>query len=169
MTTLSAVNGLSEDGFTAQFGDVAELSAWVAERAFKAGPFADRGALINAFQRVVINASDEERLALLRAHPDLAGRAARAGDLTIDSAREQKGAGLDALSDQEFARFHQLNDAYKKRFGIPFIYAVKGATKGDILAAFETRLEASMAEETLTALTQVLRIIRFRLSDRVVD
>ena len=103
----------------------------------------------------------------MRAHPDLAGRAARAGNLTSDSQREQKGAGLDTLTGEEFDRFHFLNEIYQSRFGIPFIYAVKGATKHDILAAFEARLSSTVREEFLTALTQVMRIIRFRLTDRV--
>jgi 2-oxo-4-hydroxy-4-carboxy-5-ureidoimidazoline decarboxylase len=169
MITIDHVNRLDRDDFIATFADIAEHSPWVAARAAEHRPFADRAALINAFQRGVRIANEAEQLTLLRAHPDLAGRAARAGHLTSDSEREQRGAGLDTLSDDEFERFHTLNEAYKSRFGIPFIYAVKGATKHDILQAFETRLGATQGEEFMTALTQVLRIIRFRLTDRVMD
>jgi 2-oxo-4-hydroxy-4-carboxy-5-ureidoimidazoline decarboxylase len=169
MITIDHVNRLDRDDFIATFADIAEHSPWVAARAAEHRPFADRAAFINAFQQGVRIADEAEQLTLLRAHPDLAGRAARAGHLTSDSEREQRGAGLDTLSDDEFERFHTLNEAYKSRFGIPFIYAVKGATKHDILQAFETRLGATQCEEFMTALTQVLRIIRFRLTDRVMD
>jgi OHCU decarboxylase len=169
MMAIGPINRLSLDDFIATFADIAEHSPWVAARAAEQRPFANRAAMIDAFQQAVRGADEAEQLALLRAHPDLAGRAARAGQLTSDSAREQKGVGLDTLSDDEFARFHTLNEAYKSRFGIPFIFAVKGATKHDILAAFEARLGATQQEEVMTALTQVLRIIRFRLTDRVVD
>ena len=169
MMAIGPINRLSLDDFIATFADIAEHSPWVAARAAEQRPFANRAAMIDAFQQAVRGADEAEQLALLRAHPDLAGRAARAGQLTSDSAREQKGVGLDTLSDDEFARFHTLNEAYKSRFGIPFIFAVKGATKHDILAAFEARLGATQQEEVMTALMQVLRIIRFRLTDRVVD
>ncbi len=169
MMAIGPINRLRLDDFIATFADIAEHSPWVAARAAEQRPFANRAAMIDAFQRAVSAADEAKQLALLRAHPDLAGRAARAGELTSDSAREQKGVGLDTLSDDEFARFHTLNEAYKSRFGIPFIFAVKGATKHDILAAFEARLCATQQEEVMTALMQVLRIIRFRLTDRVVD
>jgi 2-oxo-4-hydroxy-4-carboxy-5-ureidoimidazoline decarboxylase len=169
MMAIGPINRLSLDDFIATFADIAEHSPWVAARAAEQRPFRNRAAMIDAFQQAVRGADEAEQLALLRAHPDLAGRAARAGQLTSDSAREQKGVGLDTLSDDEFARFHTLNEAYKSRFGIPFIFAVKGATKHDILAAFEARLGAMQQEEIMTALMQVLRIIRFRLTDRVVD
>ena len=111
--------------------------------------------------------AEGEQTALLAAHPDLAGRAAIAGDLTADSAGEQAGAGLDRLTPEEFARFTALNDAYRARFGIPFIVAVRGADKTAILAAFENRVGGHPPEERLTAIAQVLRIVRFRLEDRV--
>ncbi len=113
---------------------------------------------------VAVDAADTARqLALLRAHPDLAGKAARAGALTAHSTAEQAGAGLDRLSDAEYARFHALNDAYQKTFGFPFIIAVKGHTRETILAAFAERLENSEAMERTTALAQVARIARIRL------
>ena len=169
MIALSDVNALSEDDFIARFGDVAEHSPWVAARAAHLRPFTHRAALIDAFQQAILGAPRSEQLSLLRAHPDLAGRAARLGALTADSTREQKGAGLDTLDDDEWARFHELNERYKNLFGIPFIFAVKGATKHQILEAFESRLMTTQAEEYLTALTQVLRIVRFRLEAHVND
>jgi 2-oxo-4-hydroxy-4-carboxy-5-ureidoimidazoline decarboxylase len=165
--TVAAVNAMPADAFAAAFGDIAEHSPWVAERAAAARPFASRAAVVEAFQGAILAAGEGEQTALLAAHPDLAGRAARAGALTADSTREQAGAGLDALTEEEFARFTTLNDAYRARFGMPFIVAVRGATKHTILAAFENRVGGTPLEERLTALAQVLRIVRFRLEDRV--
>jgi 2-oxo-4-hydroxy-4-carboxy-5-ureidoimidazoline decarboxylase len=167
--SLAEVNALSAVAFAAVFADIAEHSPWVAERAATARPFASRDAAVDAFQAVILAAGEREQTALLAAHPDLAGRAARAGALTADSTREQAGAGLDTLTDEEFTRFTALNDAYRARFGIPFILAVKGATKHTILAAFENRVGGTVLEERLTALAQVLRIVRFRLEDRIAE
>ena len=164
---IADVNALPRGDFLARFGDVAEHSPWVAERAEAARPFADLEAMVRAFHDALDGSSEAEQVALLRAHPDLAGRAARAGALTADSRREQAGAGLDSLSEDEFARLHELNDAYKARFGFPFILAVKGATKAQVLASFEARLNNTRDEELATALGQVKRIIRFRLEDRI--
>ena len=165
--SLSAVNAMPAADFAAAFGDIAEHSPWVAETAARARPFASREAMVEAFQRAVVDAGDAALLKLLEAHPDLAGKAAIAGNLTADSRREQAGAGLDRLTPEEFTRFHALNFAYRVRFEIPFIYAVRGATKQQILQAFEARANGTVLEERLTALAQVLRIIRFRLEDRV--
>jgi 2-oxo-4-hydroxy-4-carboxy-5-ureidoimidazoline decarboxylase len=161
--TLAEVNALSAEDFVSTFGGVAEHSAWVAGRAVAARPFASLDALVVAFQSAILGAGEDEQTALLRAHPDLAGKAALAGRLTPESTREQAGAGLGSLSEEEFARFTELNDAYRARFGIPFILAVTGATKTQILEAFENRVGGTVAEERLTALAQVLRIVRFRL------
>ncbi len=133
----------------------------------RARPYADHAAMVAAFQRAILAAGEGEQTALLAAHPDLAGRAAIAGELTVESAGEQKGAGLDRLTPEEFARFTTLNTAYRARFGIPFIFAVWGADKHAILAAFEARVGGTVAEERLTALAQVLRIVRFRLETQV--
>lgn len=165
--TLDDLNALDTAGFAEAFGGIAEHSSWVAQRAWASRPFASREAVVDAFQRAILGASEDEKTALLRAHPDLAGRAAMAGELTADSTSEQAGAGLDRLTPEEFARFTALNEAYKARFGIPFIVAVRGATKTQIIAAFENRVGGSLAEERLTALAQVLRIVRFRLEDRI--
>lgn len=164
---LAAVNALDSAAFLARFGDVAEHSPWVAERAAATRPFADREAMIAAFGAAVDAAGAEKQLALLNAHPDLAGRAAIAGAIADDSKREQAGAGLDRLTAEEHARFLDLNDRYKARFGHPFILAVKGATKHDILTSFEARIGNTPETERATALAQVKRIFRFRLEDRV--
>lgn len=165
--TLAEANGLDVAEFIAAFGDVAEHAPWVAEAASRARPFADREAMIAAFDEAMRQAPKERQLALIRAHPDLAGRAALADDITEDSRREQSGAGLDRLTAEEYARFHALNDAYKNRFGFPFIFAVRGATKEMILAGFEARVTNTPEAEFRTALGEIARIIRFRLEDRI--
>jgi 2-oxo-4-hydroxy-4-carboxy-5-ureidoimidazoline decarboxylase len=163
MIRLSDINKMACAEFVAAFGDVAEHSPWLAEKAWQAKPFRDREGLIEAFAQALDGAPREAKLALIRAHPDLATRA----KLTVDSSSEQTGAGLDRLTADEFRRFGALNDAYKARFGFPFIFAVKGATKGQILGAFEERIANSRDDEFANALAQVTRIFRFRLEDRV--
>jgi 2-oxo-4-hydroxy-4-carboxy-5-ureidoimidazoline decarboxylase len=172
MTTpisLAALNAMDAAAFVEAFGGIAEHSAWVAEAAAARRPFASRAAMVAAFQDAIGDAGAEAQAALLRAHPDLAGRAAIAGDLTDDSRREQAGAGLDRLTAEEFARFTVLNTAYRERFGIPFILAVRGADKSRILDAFEARIGNARDVEFATALQQVCRIVAFRLEDRVVE
>ena len=161
--SIAEVNDLDRDRFVAALGGVFEHSPWVAAAAWSARPFADVADLHRAMVVAVDAADTARQLALLRAHPDLAGKAARAGALTAHSTAEQAGAGLDRLSDAEYARFHALNDAYQKTFGFPFIIAVKGHTRETILAAFAERLENSEAMERTTALAQVARIARIRL------
>lgn len=161
---------LDEAAFVARFGDVFEHSPWVAEAAFAAGLDArhDTAQGLHAAMVAAMRAGTEaQKLALIRAHPDLAGRLAAAKRLTADSAAEQASAGLDAVSDAERARFTELNDAYKARFGFPFILAVKGRTKEEILAAFETRLTHDAATEFATALAQIERIALLRLLERL--
>ena len=145
------------------FADIAEHSSWVAEVAFKHAPFKNREDMIQRFAAVVMAANRPAQLPLLNAHPDLATRA----KLTEDSTKEQMGVGLDSLSAAEFAHFTKLNEAYRAKNGFPFIFAVKGATKNQILAGFESRIENNTAKEFETALEQVSRIIRFRLEERV--
>jgi 2-oxo-4-hydroxy-4-carboxy-5-ureidoimidazoline decarboxylase len=157
------VNGMPEAAFVAAFGDVAEHSPWVARAAGLLRPFRDRDGMIAAFGAALRNAEVRDQLTLVRAHPDLAGMAR----LTSDSSREQKGAGLDSLTPAEMQRFTALNDAYKARFGFPFILAVRGATKYQILSAFEARVEHDTESEFETAIAQVARIVAFRIEDRV--
>lgn len=170
MTTplsLEGVNALTVDAFIAAFGDVVEHSPWVAQIAAGLRPFRDRAAMIEAFAAALALADADAKLAVLRAHPDLAGLTAVAGELTADSTAEQKGAGLDQLTAAEFARFTDLNGRYVARFGFPFIFAVRGATKGMILDAFTARVDRDRETEFAMAVAQVMRIIRFRLEDRV--
>lgn len=152
--------------FVARYGGVFEHSAWIAERTF------DGGALPQSLDAVVLHealaatfraSAEAERLGVLRAHPDLAGRLAVAGELTEDSRQEQAGAGLDRLTEAEFARFTDLNTRYQARFGFPFIIAVKGLTKQEILHAFENRIHHARHEEFDTACHEVEKIARLRL------
>lgn len=166
---LETVNLMEVGEFVETFGDVAELSPWVAEDAAARRPFAGLDELVAAFQAAIGEAGVDRQHDLLRAHPDLAGRAAVAGELTEDSSREQAGAGLDSLTPEEFERITSLNTTYRDRHGIPFILAVRGATKHDILAAFEARVGNTPEQELVTALEQVCRIVRFRLEDRVTE
>ena len=163
MRTLQQVNELSTAAFEAAFGDVAEHSPWVARNAAGVRPFRSRDAMISAFRDVVLSASETAQLALIRAHPDLATKA----KLTDDSTREQAEAGLGTLSKEEFSRFTHLNDLYKSKFDFPFIFAVKGATKQQILGSFAERVNHSKEDEFAMALEQVCRIFRFRIEDRV--
>ncbi len=157
----------AREDFIARFGGVFEHSPFIAERAYDGGlifvPLTAKG-LYQALVSVFRAASREERLGVLRAHPDLAGRLAIAGELTEDSRNEQAGAGLDRLSLQEHARFTELNTAYTEKFGFPFIIAVKGLDRQNILAAFEKRVHNKMDEEFETAAAQVERIAGLRLA-----
>jgi chitin deacetylase len=156
--------------FVARFGGVFEHSPWIAERAqdLELGPMHDRPAgLHNALARMFRSASQDERLGVLRAHPDLAGKLAAAKRLTEDSTAEQASAGLDALTDAEHARFTALNTAYTNKHGFPFIIAVRDHDKPSILAAFERRMEQDTPTEFAEACRQVERIARLRLEDKL--
>jgi 2-oxo-4-hydroxy-4-carboxy-5-ureidoimidazoline decarboxylase len=166
--TLHDVNRMDEDAFVEAFGDIAEHAPWVAAEAAERRPFSSRDAMAKAFGDAIRHADRARQRALLLGHPDLAGRAAVAGEMTSHSTKEQSGAGLNTLTPEEFRRFNELNSAYRDRNGIPFILAVRGATKHDILASFEARIGNDPDVEFKTALEQVARIIRFRLEDRVV-
>lgn len=145
------------------FADIAEHSPWVAESAFKHAPFANCEEMTAHFAEAVMQATRPMQIALLNAHPDLATKA----KLTKDSTNEQRSAGLEVLTHDELAHFTNLNTLYKSRNGFPFIFAVKGATKYQILEGFEQRLKNSAEVEFVTALQQVCKIIRFRLEERV--
>ena len=157
---------MTTEAFVVAFGDIAEHSPWVAETVAGKRPFADRRAMAEAFLDAVFDASPSRQLALVRAHPDLAGKAAIA-TLQPDSRKEQAGVGLDRLTGDEFARFTALNEAYRAKFGFPFIFAVKGADKQKILRAFEQRIDNEPEAELATAIRQVGNIIGFRIEDRV--
>jgi len=152
------------DAFIMRFGGVYEHSPWVAEAIFDDGNVADDlSQLAQAMATVVDGASGERQLALLRAHPDLAGRLAVRGELTQASTDEQKSAGLDQCSREELEKFQRLNKAYTDRFGFPFILAVSGKTRTQILENFEVRLGNSPEQEFVTALGEVHKIARIRL------
>jgi 2-oxo-4-hydroxy-4-carboxy-5-ureidoimidazoline decarboxylase len=157
--------GEDAEAFAARLGHVAEGSPWVAERAWALGPFEDAAALADAFARVVREAPAEDQLALIRAHPDLAGRAARAGDLTPESTGEQASAGLDRLTPADLARLTALNEAYRERFGFPFVIRARGRDIAEILSACEERLAHDAAAERRTAIEEIAAIMRLRLED----
>jgi OHCU decarboxylase len=159
---------MSGTDFVKSFGGVFEHSPWIAERAYKLelGPAHDSaGGLHNALCRVFRSASEAERLGVLKAHPDLAGKLAAAKQLTPESTREHASAGLDALTDKERELFSKLNAAYVTNFGFPFIIAAKGRSKEEILAEFETRIGNDRDTELRTACKQVERIALLRLKD----
>ncbi len=165
--SLAGLNACSDSQFVETLGAIFEHSPWVAEAVADQRPFASIGALHGAMVTAIDEAGRDPQLNLIRAHPDLAGKAALAGELTAESTSEQKGAGLDRLTPEEFERFHALNDAYKARFGFPFILAVRGHDKHSILAAFERRLEHDLDGEISEALAQIARIGEFRLNDLI--
>lgn len=159
---------MDKDEFVQRFGGIFEHSPWIAERAFalELGPAHDSaGGLHNALCRVFRSASEDERLGVLKAHPDLAGKLAQAKRLTPESTAEQASAGLDALTDEERHAFTRLNAAYVEKFGFPFIIAVKDNTRASILAAFRARIDNDRTAEFATACRQVERIAFLRLKD----
>jgi len=161
--TLEALNASDRESFVAALGWIFEHSPWVAERAWTSRPFASVGELHSAMVEAVENATVAEQLALLRAHPDLGTKARISGA----SQSEQTGAGLDRLATAESDQLVSWNRQYRERFGFPFLFAVKGSTRQDILRALASRLEHSDEEEFQEALRQVHRIARFRLDDAV--
>jgi len=165
--TLDALNAMRPRDFVAALGDTIEHAPWVAEAAATRRPFADMAALLRAMTEAVTSSSDERKLALIKSHPDLAGKAARAGALTDDSKAEQASAGLDRLSEVEFSRFHLLNNDYRKKFSMPFIVCVRRHSKDSILREFERRLRNDATAEKEAALTEIFRIAALRLDQRV--
>jgi len=165
--TLDHLNEFDRTVFVAALGEVFEHSPWVADAVYDARPFASVDALHAAMSAAVDAAPAERQLALIRAHPQLAGKAAIRGELTDASTREQQGAGLDQCSAEEFARLHALNAAYEEKFGFPFIIAVRGHTRGSIIDAMEQRLASDPITERAEALRQIARIARFRLGDKL--
>ena len=165
--SLDALNSADRKTFMAAIGEVMELAPWVAEETFARRPFASIAALYQAMTDAVRNAPTERRQALIHGHPDLAGKAAREGKLTADFTAEQAAAGLDRLSEQEFADFHRLNDAYRKKFAMPFIVCVRRHGKQSILREFARRLNNDAAAEQKSALDEIFRIAALRLDQRV--
>jgi len=161
--TLDDLNAADAHAFAAALDGVFEHSPWIAARTFAARPFASVAALHDALVATVERATTDEQLALLRAHPELAGKAAIARALTPSSTCEQASAGLDACTPQQFAELGALNERYRERFGFPFIIAVRGLDRGQIIAALAQRVTRTRDAEFSEALAQVARIARLRL------
>jgi OHCU decarboxylase len=161
---------MTRERFVEKYGSIFEHSPWIADRAFdlELGPAHDSATgLHNALTRIFRGASPEERLGVLKAHPDLAGKLAAAKRLTPESTAEQASAALDALTDDERSRFQRLNEEYVAKHGFPFIIAVRDSTKASILDAFQTRITNDTATEFATACRQVERIAELRLKDQL--
>ena len=164
---LGDVNAMDDQAFLGAFGGLFEHSPWVAEGAWRRRPFASVADLQGAFEAALREAPADRKLALLRAHPELAGREATDGELTADSAREQGSAGLDRLTREELRALRELNAGYRERFGFPFIVCVREHTKDSILASGAARLDQPPARERDVALGEVVKIARLRLQDIV--
>jgi 2-oxo-4-hydroxy-4-carboxy-5-ureidoimidazoline decarboxylase len=163
--SLAQLNELSRADFVRVVGPVFERSPWIADTAWTRRPFADARDLHRTLCETVREAATEKQLALIRAHPDLVGRAALAGSLTRESAGEQASAGLNALSPEEIALFQKQNAAYRERFGFPFVICARLNKKEAILAGFERRLKNSPQEEIQAALEEIFKIAELRLRD----
>jgi 2-oxo-4-hydroxy-4-carboxy-5-ureidoimidazoline decarboxylase len=166
-TTLSDLNACSSDDFVAALANVFEYSPWIAEQATSARPFAGVQALFEAMKGVVDRAAPERRLALIKAHPDLADKTQRAAGLTDESSAEQNSAGLDRLSDAEYEAFERVNNAYRAKFGFPYIVSVRRHTKDSILRDFERRLPNDATTETQKSIEEICRIAALRVDQLV--
>lgn len=167
--SLRELNDCSPERFVAVCGPLFEHSPWIAERTASQRPFASRDALHRALCTTVRVATRDEQLALVRAHPDLVGRAALAGTLTRESTGEQAAAGLGDLSADEIRRFQDYNAAYQSKFGFPFVICARENKKDAILAAFPVRLASVPEQELATALGEIDKIARLRLLDAVTE
>lgn len=160
---LDDLNRASEAQFMTLIGGPLEGETWLAERVAASRPFPDVGALYAAFESVVGAATEAEKIALIASHPDLAGKAAIAGEVSEQSKREQAAAGLDRLTPEQYDLFHARNSAYKAKFGFPFVICARENTVDSILAAFVTRTDQTRAQEIKTGVAEVLKILRLRL------
>lgn len=159
-------SSLDHDSFLKAYGGIYEHSDWVAEAVWpqaEAGALDSPGAMFSAMRATVDAADDDTKLALIKAHPDLAGKVASAGALTGASREEQSGAGLDRLTPEQATQFHALNHIYKAKFGFPFIIAVRGLDAAQILERFEARIENDAATEFATAMAEIHTIAHLRL------
>jgi OHCU decarboxylase len=162
---MDAINELDRATFVKRFGPLFEHSPWVAEAAWRDRPFGSREELHEALVAAMYAAPRERKLALIRAHPDLAGKAAIEGTLTERSRREQASAGLDRLTPDEFDAFTRTNAAYRERFGFPLVICVREHTKESILRVAAERLRNTEDEEMRAALEEIAKIARLRLED----
>ena len=165
--TLAQLNSFSREEFVSIIGPVFEQSPWIAEVAWEQRPFVSLEKLHEALTNIVHNSAVEKQVELIRAHPDLVGRAALAGTLTPESNREQVAAGLGALSLEEIVRFQTSNQLYRDQFGFPFVICARLNKKDAILKGFEQRLKNSREQEIKTALGEIGRIAWLRLQDLV--
>lgn len=167
--SVAQLNALERDAFIAALIGLFEGPPWIVARAEQHRPFADREALYAALCDVMYAASEPEHVALIRAHPDLVGRAALSGTLSPASTAEQSAAGLDRLTPEDIADFTRLNAEYKACFAFPFVICARGNRKESILAGFQARLAHSREEEIQAALGEIAKICRLRLLDTVSD
>jgi 2-oxo-4-hydroxy-4-carboxy-5-ureidoimidazoline decarboxylase len=165
---LEELNACTESDFVAALANIFEYSPWVAEQAFAARPFAGVNALLAAMKAAVESAPEGLRLALIKSHPDLADKTRRAAGLTAESSAEQNSVGLDRLSDAEYEAFERVNNAYRAKFGFPYIVCVRRHTRDSILKDFERRLPNDVGTETRTSIEEVCRIAALRLDQLVV-
>lgn len=166
---LAALNALPEEYFVRVLDGVFEHSPWVARGVAGQRPFTSVDMLHRAMIKCVQAAGHEAQLLLVRAHPELATKAAVSGGLTPESSSEQSGAGLDQCSSDEFARFMALNQAYREKFGFPFVLAVRGYDRAGIIEQFQRRLASTPGVEMAENLTQIYKIARLRLDDLILD
>ncbi|WP_321966886.1 2-oxo-4-hydroxy-4-carboxy-5-ureidoimidazoline decarboxylase [Burkholderia cepacia] len=165
--TLDQLNTMAPSAFVAALSGIFEHSPWVAEVAAGERPFTSIDALHKTMSGAVESGGEARQLALINAHPELAGKAAVRGELTAESTREQSGAGLDQCTQEEFDKLLTLNRTYREKFGFPFILAVRGYDRHGIIANFESRVNHSRTEELRASLDQIYRIARFRLDDLI--
>jgi 2-oxo-4-hydroxy-4-carboxy-5-ureidoimidazoline decarboxylase len=165
----ATLNGLPQEEFVRLVGPVFEHSPWITESAWSKKSFSSVAQLHSALCKIVTDAGGEKQLALIRAHPDLVGRAALAGTLTRESTTEQAGAGLNKLSREEIELFQKQNAAYENKFGFPFVICARLNKKAAILAGFDRRLKNSRPQEIKTALEEIFKIAELRLHDLIAD
>jgi len=165
--TLAELNACSKDDFVAALANIFEYSPWIAEQAAASRPFAGVGPLFEAMKAVVDRAPSELRLALIKAHPDLADKTQRAAGLTAESNAEQNSVGLDRLSDAEYEAFERVNNAYRSKFCFPYIVCVRRHTRDSILRDFECRLPNDASAETQKSIEEICRIAALRLDQLV--
>jgi 2-oxo-4-hydroxy-4-carboxy-5-ureidoimidazoline decarboxylase len=165
--TLDQLNAADADTFTTVLGGIFEHSPWIARAAAPARPYDSVTSLHAAMCGIVRQADRAQQRALITAHPELAGKAAVRGELTDESTREQRGAGLDQCTPQELLHLQSLNAAYREKFGFPFIVAVRGYGREAIIALLEQRLTSQAEDELQQNLEQIFKIAALRLSDLI--
>ena len=163
--SIAEISAMSCENFVRLVGPVFEHSPWIAEAVWSGRPFVSVEQLHSAMCEIVRSAGEEKQLALIRAHPDIVGRAALAGTLTSESTREQAGAGLGNLTLEEVSLFQSNNAAYKEKFGFPFVICARLNKKEAILNGFKVRLKNSREQEVVAALEEIFKIAELRLQD----